>query len=86
MKVAIIGSRTIKKINNLAAYLPENVEAIVSGYIPTIRNSEQKKRGTCSNSRTYPPPVPPPGGERLKDEKSRFQMIPCSQSCSQASL
>ena len=45
MKVAIIGSRTIKKINNLAAYLPENVEAIVSGYIPTIRNSEQKKEG-----------------------------------------
>lgn len=31
MKVAIIGSRTIKKINNLQSYLPENVEAIVSG-------------------------------------------------------
>lgn len=31
MKIAIVGSRTIKKINNLAAYLPENVEAIISG-------------------------------------------------------
>lgn len=31
MKIAIIGSRSIKKINHLAQYIPAEVSAIVSG-------------------------------------------------------